>query len=57
MWPPFGKIAAHSAYHMFSWYKYSIVNLVFFHLCFWSVNLFLNAPFPDLGLLVPFHIL
>ena len=20
-WPPFGKIAAHSAYEMFSWYK------------------------------------
>ena len=26
----FGKIAAHSAYGMFSWYKYLIVNLVFF---------------------------
>ena len=22
-WPPIGKIAAHSAYDMFSWYKYS----------------------------------
>ena len=21
-WPPIGKIAAHSAYEMFSWYKY-----------------------------------
>ena len=29
-WPPVGKIAAHSAYDMFSWYKYLIVNLVFF---------------------------
>ena len=29
-WPPIGKIAAHSAYDMFSWYKYLIVNLVFF---------------------------
>ena len=29
-WPPTGKIAAHSAYDMFSWYKYPIVNLVFF---------------------------
>ena len=24
-----GKIAAHSAYDMFLWYKYLIVNLVF----------------------------
>ena len=29
-WPPIGKIAAYSAYDMFSWYKYLIVNLVFF---------------------------
>ena len=28
-WPLIGKIAAHSAYDMFSWYKYLIVNLVF----------------------------
>ena len=28
-WPPIGKIAAHSAYEMFSWYKYLIVSLVF----------------------------
>ena len=28
-WPPIGKIAAHSAYDMFSWYKYLIVSLVF----------------------------
>ena len=39
---------------MFSWYKYLIVNLVFFHLGFWSGNLLLIAPFPDLCLLVPF---
>ena len=26
-WPPIGKIAAHSAYEMFSWYKYLIVSL------------------------------
>ena len=32
-WPPIGKMAAHSAYNMFSWYKYqdpvvqSIVSL------------------------------
>ena len=31
-----------------------IVNLVFSHLDFWSGNLFLIAPFPDLCLLVPF---
>ena len=41
---------------MFSWYKYLIVSLVFSHLGFWSGNLFLIAPFPDLCLLVPFHI-
>ena len=29
-WPPIGKIAAHSANDMFSWYQYLIVNLVFF---------------------------
>ena len=28
-WPPFGKIAAHSAYEMFLWYKYLIVGFVF----------------------------
>ena len=38
----------------FSWYKYLIVSLVFSHLGFWSGNLFLTAPFPDLCLLVPF---
>ena len=25
-WPPIGKIAAHSAYEMFLWYKYLIVR-------------------------------
>ena len=38
-----GKIAAHSAYAMFSWYQYLIVGLVFSHLGFWSGNLFLTA--------------
>ena len=38
-----------------SWYKYLIVGLVFSHLGFWSGNLFLIAPFPDLCLLVPFN--
>ena len=51
-WPPIGKIAAHSAYEMFSWYKCLIVSLVFSHLGFWSGSLFLIAPFPDLCLLV-----
>ena len=35
-----------------SWYKCLIVSLVFSHLDFWSGNLFLIAPFPDLCLLV-----
>ena len=38
-----------------SWYKCLIVSLVFSHLGFWSGNLFLIAPFPDLCLLVPFY--
>ena len=38
-----------------SWYKYLTVSLVFSHLGFWSGNLFLIAPFPDLCLLVPFN--
>ena len=56
-WPPIGKIAAHSTYEMFSWYRYLIVSLfVFFPTSyFWSGNLFLIAPFPDLCLLVPFY--
>ena len=37
-----------------SWCKCLIVSLVFSHLGFWSGNLFLIAPFPDLCLLVPF---
>ena len=44
-WPPIGKIAAHSAYEMFSWYKYLIVSLVFSHLGFWSGNLFCDCAF------------
>ena len=39
-----------------SWYKYLIVSLVFSHLGFWSGNLFLIAPFPDLCLLVPLYV-
>ena len=40
-----------------SWYKYLIVSLVFSHLGFWSGNLFLIGPFPDLCLLVPFYVI
>ena len=39
------KIAAHSAYDMFSWYKYLIVSLVVSHLGFWSGNLFSDCAF------------
>ena len=49
-----GKIVAHSAYEMFSWYKYLIVSLVVSRLGFLSGNLFLIAHFPDRYLLVPF---
>ena len=49
------KIAAHSAYDMFSWYKYLIVSLDFSNLGFWRGNLFVIAPFPDRCLLVPFY--
>ena len=38
-----------------SLYKFLIVSLIFSQLGFWSGNLFLIAPFPDLCLLVPFH--
>ena len=39
-----------------SWCRCLIVSLVFSHLGFWSGNLFLIAPFPDLCLLVPFYV-
>ena len=51
MWPPIGKIAAHSAYDMFSWYKYLIVNLVFPTSAFWSGNLFLSNAYKVVYLL------
>ena len=54
-WPPIGKIAAHSAYDMFSSYKYLIVNLVFSHLVFLSGNFFLIVPFPDHCLISPLY--
>ena len=50
-------IAAHSAYDMFSKYKYQMVKLSFYYLGFWSENFFLIAPFPDHCLLVPLYIL
>ena len=52
MWPPVGRVAAHSAYGVFSWCRCLIVGLVFSHLGFWSGSLFLIAPFP--GLCLPF---
>ena len=52
---PIVKIAAHSAYDMYSLYEYLVVSLFFSHLGFWSGNLFLIATSPDLCLLVPFH--
>ena len=48
------KIAAHSAYDMFSMYKYLIVNLVF-PPRFLECEFFLIAPFPDCCLLVPIY--
>ena len=54
-WPPIGKIAAHSAYDMFHGISALLLVRFFSHLGFWSGNLFLIAPFPDLCLLVPFE--
>ena len=48
------EIATHSAYDMFSKYKYLFVNLFFSHLGFWSGNFILIVPFPGHCLLVPF---
>ena len=49
------EIGAHSAFDMFSKYKYLIVNMVFPRLGFCSGNFFLIAHFPDHHLLVPFY--
>ena len=50
------RIAAHSAYDMFSWYKYLSVMLVIpTHLSLW--NFFLIAPFSDHCLLVHFFVI
>ena len=55
-WPPIGKIAAHSAYDMCHGISTCLLVWVFSHLGFWSGNLFLIAPYPDLCLLLPFYI-
>ena len=47
-WPPIGKIAAHSAYDMFSWYKYLIVNLIFFPISVLGVGFYLYLYFGPL---------
>ena len=39
-WPPIGKIAAHSAYEVFSWYRYLIVSLFFFPPRVFGVGIF-----------------
>ena len=46
-WPPrsIGKIAAHSAYEMFSWYKYLIVSLFFSHFRFLEWDSFSDCAF------------
>ena len=46
-WPPIWEIAVHSAYNMFSKYKYLIVILVFPTSVFWSGYFFMIEPFPD----------
>ena len=58
-WPPIGKVAAHSAYDMFSLYKYlSECQFSLFPPRFleWEsfFFFFLFAPFLDICLLVPF---
>ena len=41
----FGKIAAHPAFDMFSWYKYLIVNLVFSPSRFLELESFSDCAF------------
>ena len=50
-WPPIGGIAAHSAYGMFSLYKYLTVILFFSY----PWNFSLIAAFLDHCLLLPFY--
>ena len=44
-WSPIWKKAAHSAYEKFSWYKYLIVSLVFYHLGFLEWEFFSDCAF------------
>ena len=44
-WPPIRKRAAHSAYELFSWYKYLIVSVFFFHLLFLEWESFSDCAF------------
>ena len=44
-WLPIGKIAAHSAYDMFSWYNNLIVDLVFFQPRFFEWESFSDCAF------------
>ena len=44
-WPPVGKVAALSAYYMFSWYKCLIVNLVFIPTSVFGVGIFFDCAF------------
>ena len=41
-WPPIGKIAAHSAYEMFLWYKYLIVSCFYFSTSVFGVGISLS---------------
>ena len=56
-WPPVGKNSCSFGLRYVSWYKYLIVSLVFPTSVFGVGIFFLIAPFPDLCLLVPFHII
>ena len=53
-WPPIWENSCSFGLRYVSWLKYLIVSLFFSHLGFWSGNLFLIVPFPDLCLLLPF---
>ena len=53
---PIGEIVAHSAYDMFSWYKYLIVNLVFSPPRFLEWESFSDCAFFNLCLLIPFSV-
>ena len=54
-WPPVGKMAAHSACEVFSWYQCLVVGLFYPASVFGVGIFFMTAPFPDLCLRVPFN--